>query len=159
MNLENEIASVSGCAHNFSLEDAESDRNDEEMEPCLRKSDAIRIANQYAEEMCKKQREICSNAAFVTRQKELVIMLPDAQIATMNRIIDRIKTAPLAIEAKQLNKKLETASWCCRDCGEKYGIYREGIETYHLDKCDVCGETKEVCHVRRYNYLRERGKK
>jgi len=70
------------------------------------------------------------------------------------------KIAKMLIEcSKQLNKKLETAGWCCRDCGEKYGTYREGIETYHLDKCDVCGGTKEICHVRRYNYLRKKENK
>lgn len=50
MNLENEISAVSGCAFNFALDDNDSERNHEEVEPCLRKADAIRIAKQYAEE-------------------------------------------------------------------------------------------------------------
>ena len=50
MNLENEISAVSGCAFNFALEDNDSERNHEEVEPCLRKADAISIAKQYAEE-------------------------------------------------------------------------------------------------------------
>lgn len=56
---------------------------------------------------------------------------------------------------KQQNKKLETATYVCKTCGTKYGTEREGLETYHLGECDVCGKLRELCHVRRYNYLRK----
>ena len=83
MNLENEISAVSGCAFNFALDDNDSERNHEEVEPCLRKADAIRIAKQYAEEMCKHQREICANE-FIrdrTRRAHYDVIL-NAQLVT-----------------------------------------------------------------------------
>ena len=56
---------------------------------------------------------------------------------------------------KQLNEALETAEYVCQDCGIKYGTETEGIETYHLGECDVCKKSRQLCHVRRYNYLRK----
>ena len=60
---------------------------------------------------------------------------------------------------KQLNESLETAQYVCKDCGIKYGTERDGLETYHIGECDVCGKLRELCHVRRYNYLRKKEKK
>ena len=54
-----------------------------------------------------------------------------------------------------MKEKLEIAQYVCKDCGLKYGTQIDGIETYHIDKCDVCGKLRELCHVRRYNYLKK----
>lgn len=43
--------------------------------------------------------------------------------------------------------------WCCMDCGIKYGKKTtEGVATFHLGECGVCGEMKSVTEPRDYNY-------
>lgn len=77
MNLENEINAVSGCAFNFALEDNDSERNHEEIEPCLRKADAIRIAK----ELCEEQRRM--DVLFISKSNlTLAEMLRTLPLAT-----------------------------------------------------------------------------
>lgn len=52
-------------------------------------------------------------------------------------------------------KQRAEANWVCHDCGIKYGEPRDCYATYHLGKCDVCGEEKAVTEPRDYNYLRK----
>jgi hypothetical protein len=52
-------------------------------------------------------------------------------------------------------KKKKEPSYCCEECGKKLGRLIPGVETFHTDKCDICGKVKSICHVRRYNYLRK----
>ena len=61
-------------------------------------------------------------------------------------------------EAKQ------QSNWVCADCGQLWGRWWEGetytgpthhCATYHVGKCDVCGEEKPVTEARDYGYLRE----
>ena len=74
MNLENEINAVSSCAFNFALEDNDSERNHEEVEPCLRKADALRIA----QELCEEQRRM--DVFFISKSNltlaEMLRILP-----------------------------------------------------------------------------------
>ena len=63
-------------------------------------SDALQIAREYAEEYCKKQREICAEVAFTIKQKGLDGILPDNEKQIMDRILNRINNAPLATEAR-----------------------------------------------------------
>jgi len=42
----------------------------------------------------------------------------------------------------------------CWECGTKYGCkVRDGVSSYHIDKCGVCGVTKEVTEPRDFGYL------
>lgn len=45
----------------------------------------------------------------------------------------------------------------CAECGENYGKRRakDLITTIRVDKCDVCGKVRGLCHIRHYNYLRK----
>lgn len=91
MDLDGRIGQASDCAHNLALEDTESERNGEAVESCLRKSDALAIAKEYAGEVAKKQREICAN--------KLVYFLKDEGEIWDNEI-NIIKNAPLATEVE-----------------------------------------------------------
>jgi len=53
-------------------------------------------------------------------------------------------------------EKLEP-SYVCSECGGRYGRKPKGVlvTTMHLDKCDICGKTRGLCHIRNYNYLRK----
>jgi len=66
--------------------------------PYILVSDALQIAREYAEEMCKKQREICGEVAFTIKQKGLDGILPDNEKQIMDRILNRINNAPLATD-------------------------------------------------------------
>jgi hypothetical protein len=62
----------------------------------------------------------------------------------------------MTISKSQLKRIRETGSWVCVDCGLKYGRTPEGhVATYHIGKCDVCGEEKAVTEFRDYNHLRK----
>jgi DNA-directed RNA polymerase subunit RPC12/RpoP len=45
--------------------------------------------------------------------------------------------------------------YVCLECGKKHGEYIDGLETWHIGKCDICGEEKPLAHIRRFNYLRK----
>ena len=59
----------------------------------------------------------------------------------------------MAMNNKQLIKKLEDACVVCRDCGLKYGVYSVGCSSVWEGVCNVCGETKGVTETRDYGYL------
>lgn len=61
-------------------------------------TDAIRIAKEYATEMCKRQREICANSSFKIHELGLADILPEREREQMNKIIGRMITAQLATE-------------------------------------------------------------
>jgi DNA-directed RNA polymerase subunit RPC12/RpoP len=46
--------------------------------------------------------------------------------------------------------------YICKECGEKYGRFIPGVETYHEGKCELCGKVASLCHVRRYSYLHKK---
>ena len=65
--------------------------------------------------------------------------------------------APAAENAEPLKAILESAAYCCADCGKKYGTWRgPTMTTWHDGTCEVCGKHAGVVHVRRYNYLVKR---
>lgn len=44
--------------------------------------------------------------------------------------------------------------WVCYDCGVKFGKHvRDGISTFHMNNCGVCGEWKSVTDPRNYGHL------
>lgn len=50
--------------------------------------------------------------------------------------------------------------WVCNDCGLKASGGRcFEVSTYHMDKCDVCGELKAVTEPRDFYYPDFEGKK
>ena len=62
---------------------------------------------------------------------------------------------------KQINSNSINSGifWVCSSCGQKacretYGDNKEPfmVSTYHIDKCDVCKETKPVTEVRDFHY-------
>ena len=45
--------------------------------------------------------------------------------------------------------------WICTDCGEKVQrimLRRALIATFHIGRCDICGETKPVTQPRDYGW-------
>ena len=44
--------------------------------------------------------------------------------------------------------------WICDLCGTKYGKYHGGVSTYHIGKCDWCGQDKAVTEDRDYGYCK-----
>lgn len=46
--------------------------------------------------------------------------------------------------------------WVCEDCGKKAAkksyIKQMFVSTWHMDKCDVCGEEKAVTEPRDFGY-------
>lgn len=57
------------------------------------------------------------------------------------------------IKNKSLKERLKQASYCCDECGEKYGIYSVGCSSYWIGLCHVCGEERQVTETRDYGYL------
>lgn len=48
--------------------------------------------------------------------------------------------------------------WICNDCGRAHGKRPEGNPygaTYHMGKCGICGEDREVTEPRDWGHLRE----
>ena len=49
--------------------------------------------------------------------------------------------------------------YVCADCGDIYLTqkqrYVERIFTWHMGKCEMCGEETAVAHVRHFNWLRK----
>jgi len=48
---------------------------------------------------------------------------------------------------------LENAGWVCQDCGNKYAKRQYQVSTWHIDKCSICGQTKEVTEARDFYYF------
>lgn len=46
-------------------------------------------------------------------------------------------------------------SWVCHACGDKFGRKKSGIATWHLGKCDVCGNADNVTEPRDFGHLRD----
>lgn len=45
--------------------------------------------------------------------------------------------------------------WVCMDCGKEHGRSRPSeCCTWHVGKCDICGQTKEVTEPRDFGHLR-----
>jgi len=64
----------------------------------------------------------------------------------------------LADKAKD-RTRLDTAYWCCRECGEYWGESPQEVRlvTMHQGKCEVClAEDVTVHPVRYWGYLRKR---
>ena len=50
-------------------------------------------------------------------------------------------------------KPTMTGNWICSDCGHKYGRYPENhISTWHIGKCDYCGQEKAVTEPRDFRH-------
>jgi len=54
--------------------------------------------------------------------------------------------------------------WVCHDCGQQWGRWYDNgsylgpskhCATYHVNRCEVCGQEKPVTEARDYGYLRE----
>lgn len=90
MDLENRMYVETDSAHNLRLEDVTSIRNGKFAEPCLRLSDAVRIAKEYAEEMCKGQKILDKTEylKWITR--------PDSE--GEKTVVDYISASPLATD-------------------------------------------------------------
>jgi hypothetical protein len=56
-------------------------------------------------------------------------------------------------EKRQMIATLRSAYQCCKDCGQKWGVYSVGCSSTWIGKCDVCGEEKGVTETRDYAYL------
>jgi hypothetical protein len=52
-----------------------------------------------------------------------------------------------------LLEKLTQADICCRECGQKFGVYSVGVSSTWMGTCDVCGQDKPVTETRDYGYL------
>ena len=52
-----------------------------------------------------------------------------------------------------LLEKLTQADICCRDCGQKFGVYSVGVSSTWIAECPICGETKGCTETRDYGYL------
>jgi hypothetical protein len=53
---------------------------------------------------------------------------------------------------------LDYPEWICNDCGRAHGKRPEGNPygaTYHMGKCGICGEEREVTEPRDWGHLRE----
>ena len=44
----------------------------------------------------------------------------------------------------------EDVEWVCEQCGEKNGVCRAPVSTWHLGNCDICGRKAEVTQGRDY---------
>lgn len=54
--------------------------------------------------------------------------------------------------------------WVCDDCGQKWGRWYDNgsyfgppkhCATYHVNRCEVCGQEKPVTEARDYGFLRK----
>jgi hypothetical protein len=52
-----------------------------------------------------------------------------------------------------LLEKLTQADICCRECGQKYGVYSVGVSSTWIAECPICGETKGCTETRDWGYL------
>jgi hypothetical protein len=52
-----------------------------------------------------------------------------------------------------LLEKLTQADICCRECGQKYGVYSVGCSSTWIAECPICGETKGCTETRDWGYL------
>lgn len=54
------------------------------------------------------------------------------------------------------NNKPNYPTWICQPCGIKYGKRTSiGVATWHLDTCDICGNTDQVTEPRDFGHLKE----
>lgn len=47
-------------------------------------------------------------------------------------------------------------SWICYDCGNRYGVWKDGhrrSSTWHTGKCDICGKTCSVTEPRDFGHV------
>lgn len=56
-------------------------------------------------------------------------------------------------QSDDLLKRLRNAYQCCKDCGNKYGVYSVGCSSSRIGKCDVCDAETWVTETRDYAYL------
>jgi hypothetical protein len=75
-----------------------------------------------------------------------------AKIQAYNKVIRLINKF---MNKKKLQKIREEGYLTCSDCGLKYGRASGVCATFHIGKCDVCGEKKYVTEFRDFNYLRK----
>jgi hypothetical protein len=54
---------------------------------------------------------------------------------------------------RELLYKLNQASVCCADCGEKYGVHSVGYSSWWNGKCHVCEQQAPVTESRDYAYF------
>lgn len=54
---------------------------------------------------------------------------------------------------RQLLKTLQDAAVCCKDCGQRYGIYSVGCSSTWVGTCRVCGEERPITETRDWGYL------
>lgn len=49
--------------------------------------------------------------------------------------------------------KVNKAYQVCGDCGSEHGNgRRDGVSTWHIDVCDICGDTRPVTEFRDFGY-------
>ena len=46
-------------------------------------------------------------------------------------------------------------SWVCAKCGLKHGNHPASVSTWHINKCDVCGESLPVTEPRDFGHLKD----
>jgi len=76
----------------------------------------------------------------------------------------------MRMTSRQKIRSVAQPSWCCTDCGEKFGkwyrhfpgetpetkyIGPHHCATYSVGKCDVCKREVEVTEARDFGYLNE----
>lgn len=49
--------------------------------------------------------------------------------------------------------KPEYPTWVCLECGKKHGRRIPEIATWHIGKCDVCDQEKEVTAPRDFGHF------
>jgi len=49
--------------------------------------------------------------------------------------------------------KIEYPDWVCLDCGKKHGRRVPEMATWHIGKCDACGQEKEVTEPRDFGHF------
>lgn len=55
---------------------------------------------------------------------------------------------------RKKNKEAEVyPDWVCAICGDKYGYHEADVATWHINKCDICGEDSIVTEPRDFGFL------
>ena len=69
------------------------------------------------------------------------------------RRLKQTQTYSSKMSDKQLLQKLQKAYKVCRECGELYGRYHDGVSSVWEGSCDVCAKKNKVTEARDYGYL------
>jgi len=53
----------------------------------------------------------------------------------------------------KIHRDPDQPQYVCHTCGIKYGAFRSGQATWHMDHCGCCGEWKGCTEPRDFGYL------